>query len=524
MSEIQESGVYSIIAVQQQRPALPWAWAIGWAIAQAHPWIYHLLVDICLFGAAVCLYGTIVTLAPGAGVLGFLAAALSVLWPADPTRNDIATLGNRQALLFYALGVWLFVLAQRTGRTRYLPISSLALLISLLTYEAQLWLVAAVPLLMIPKEFRPNQRTIRLGIAAAWVPAFLWVLLDGAILFATRDHHTYQSTVSLDLAPLDIVSKLGEGMRVLFWDAWREPASLLSAGVVPDVGFVLVGVLLVVAFAGTLMIAERRHDLPPPRITRPLCIIGVIFSLLSLAVFVVTRIPVAQPDRTQTFGLTWAAVTYCAAIAWLVARLGPAWARPVKQGALVLGCLPAVVLFFAMVAVYQRNYRQTWEEQRSILTQIAQQAPDIEDGSLVVIGGLPDTRIVVPSGYTCEHALTWIEGHTPLPPGTVLGASSAEELTTQRINCGLVFNGRSLDPQVHLEFEQQAVLDTFPPYAFEFPYRSLLYFEYSADASLRLLGSVPAGLAPPGAPVSDYDPSTLIHQSRRNPRALDALS
>jgi hypothetical protein len=33
------------------------------------------------------------------------ASALAVLWPADRTRYDIATLGNRQALVAFLLGL-----------------------------------------------------------------------------------------------------------------------------------------------------------------------------------------------------------------------------------------------------------------------------------------------------------------------------------------------------------------------------------------------------------------------------------
>src|SRR5262249_46737081 len=102
MSMMRDAGPLAILEAQPGRVALPLAWAIGYSIAGPEPWIYHLIVTVFLLAAATCLYWTILTLVPGARMFAFTTAALSMLWPADPTRYDAATLGNRQSLFFFS--------------------------------------------------------------------------------------------------------------------------------------------------------------------------------------------------------------------------------------------------------------------------------------------------------------------------------------------------------------------------------------------------------------------------------------
>jgi hypothetical protein len=379
---------------------------------------------------------------------------------------------------------------------------------------------------MVPVGFRPRGIARRIFVATAVLPVLTWAALDATILFVNRGRRTYESVISVDLSPVQIGTRLGDALRVLFWDSWQQPAMLLTAGAVPELNSVMFGSAATAICMFLLALLEGGGAPPNPKVTRALVALAGLFSALGLSVFLVARIPISQPDRTQTFALAWAAVTFCGGISWLISRIpksGQNW-QLFSRVLFSLCCIPAVVLFFSMAEVYQRNYKQAWEEQRTIWRQVTQQAPDIANGSLVVIAGLPDTRIIIPSGYTCEYALRFIEGHAPFQMGTELEAEQANVIVPNRINCGLLFDGRSIDPQVHLEFQKDGILDRFPPFTYLFPYRTVVMFQYSSDSSLKLLTRIPAGLAPIGADVDQYDPSALVGAEQRKPDALTALS
>src|SRR5215208_5660336 len=132
MSVLAQDGPGALLERQPSRLALPWAWALGFAVAGASPWIYHLLAFFFLLGATLCLYAVLAFCFPHQRSFAFVVAVLALLWPADPTRYDAATLGNRQALFLLLAGVLLYLLAWRTGRMAWLLGGVVVLTLSLL--------------------------------------------------------------------------------------------------------------------------------------------------------------------------------------------------------------------------------------------------------------------------------------------------------------------------------------------------------------------------------------------------------
>jgi hypothetical protein len=524
LSLIERWGPYSITTTQAGRVALPLAWALGYALGHGDPWIYHVLAACLITGSAVCLYQTLVLLWPSHVGFAFQAAVLSILWPADPTRFDIATLGNRQALFFYSLGLLGFVVALRKRNLVILGASAITLLVSLLTYEAQLLLILTCPLLLLIPGVRPDPKQRKWFVCAALVPCGVWAVVNLLVYAGAADRGTYQTDLLTSQSLLRVPAQLVDGVRLLLVDAWRLPLTLLHSDAVPDVAFVAwaapaTGVCMLCVTA--LALCVRQGASPPARSPALILVLmATLWMALGFSLFVVTPIATGEPGRAHTFSAAWAAVAVCGCVAMLAQRViggRSTRARLGREVFAIAAAMPLVVLFLAMTAVYQRNFRQSWEEQRTLLGELTTLAPDIHDGALVIVSGLPSTRIILPSGYTCEFALTYLEGHVPLPPGARRTATSGAELATQRINCALLFTDRDLDPLVHVEFQPTGVVEHFPPLDYEFSYGQIIAFHYDdADGgSLTLLNRLPPEWLPPGAPKNQYDPTRLFDSAPR---------
>lgn len=516
MSVIEQTGAYGILEVQPSRLALPWAWAVGFAIGGADPAIYHLLELGFLLGSALCLYAILVLFFPGHAAFAFSVAVLSLLWPADPTRYDIATLGNRQALFFLMTGALSYFLAWRSRHERWLYVGVVLLTCSLLSYEAHLFLLGLLPLATLLDERRPSRRWLRFVVAAS-VPVLVFAVVNLATTLSGSE--SYRGRL-WDPSPSHVGRQLVDGLRVLFVDTWRLPAELLQVGVVPETTTVWLAALLFVAWMLGLTWLDARaggrlSGQHPGRPGWPLLALGLVGAPLALAVFAVSRVPMSQPDRTQTYALTIGAVVLCTALLLLVRRL------PGGQLVYLAGCTVFVGLSVAMAMIYQRNFRDSWIEQRAVLTDITREAPSLDTGSLVVVSGLPDTRIVFVSGYTCDLALMELYKH-PYPEASLYFGDPLdhEAIVNRSVSCGLLFNGRNLDPHTSVAFGPTGVA-----YArtlrlrYVFPYSRLVLFEYQPGTGTRLLTTIPPSLVPPGADTSGYNPCALIDPTELCARA-----
>src|SRR5262249_43242275 len=170
------------------------------------------------------LYALVVLLSGGSRLLAFTGSTLSVLWPADPTRYDIATLGNRQALFLWMAGLLLLVCSVRRRSTVPLVLSALAFTASLLTYEAHVALIAVAGAWMLLRRDTIRQRVVT--AAAAWLPLFIFALVSVLSVALAPSNRTYQSQFPLALTPSHVINQLAAGLRVLFLDSWHQPVDL----------------------------------------------------------------------------------------------------------------------------------------------------------------------------------------------------------------------------------------------------------------------------------------------------------
>lgn len=529
MSIGEQDGPYAIAAHQMGRPVLPLAWMVGWAIAGADPWIYHLLSFAFQALAAACLYGIVVLLLPRQVPLAFALAALAALWPADPTRYDASTLGNRQALAFMLLGALLYLASLLQRRPGWLVAGVVLLTASLLTYEGQLFLLGLLPLLAFFVERGFTRRWWTYALAAA-VPIAASALANAAALGAAiaagrRNYQTVQATgFALDHIPRQIAG----AFSVLFVDSWRLPLELLRAGAVPRQDVVQSGGLVFVGGLVALAWLSRRDAAPLSRRSGLVLVwLGGASILLGAAVFSVSQIALSEPGRAHTFTMFGAAAVVVG-LTWLLAGLIPgrgAVAQLLRLGPSVLVCGLAAFLFLSMAAVYQRNFIDSWREQRQILAETVKQAPDIETSTLVIMAGLPDTRVVFASGYTCEFALRYLFGQEQQLAEVRSIARTADEVLNQRVSCGLLYDGPNyLDAYTKLEFQPDGVHYRFRRFDYLYPYDRVVLFDAGDGERARLLDELPARLLPPGMarPVG-YNPRALIRDVPVRPAARQIL-
>src|SRR5262249_35799519 len=340
---------------------------------------------------------------------------------------------------FFSLGLLLATLSwRRPGQLWRACCAGAAFVLATLTYEAPLVLLVGTSMLAA-LTLRGVRRRLLMAIALG--PVVVWSALN-ALVLAMTGGHTYQATMSITLDAGHLVKQITDGLSVLLVDAWLTPFDLLRSGVVPNDGYVRFGVASFALCLTPFLLGSS--SLPDRRTCRKLLGLAAAWSVLSLAVFAAVNIPMSQPDRTQSFSLIGGAMLFTSAVGWTLSFLPY---RRAMQVVFLLACVAPTVLFFAMASVYQRNYSQAWDEQRATLKAVVEQAPNIPDGSLILISGLPDTRIVFVGGYTCEFALGYLEDRPHVPAMLRYTAQSAEEVVAKRINCGLLFNGRDLDFQ-----------------------------------------------------------------------------
>jgi hypothetical protein len=521
MRVIERSGPYSILLNQPSRLALPWVWAIGHLIAGAHPWIYHLFASVFLLGAALCFYAILTIYLPGHPSFAFAIVVLATLWPADPTRYDIATLGNRQAVFLMMAASLMYVLAWRGFRVRTWLVGYVVVMtLSLLTYEGHLFLVGILPLLALVEEGRPTTRW-RTFLVVSAIPPVIFAAVNLITTFTGRGE-LYREALLVS-GPTQFIHQMIAGLTVLSLQSWGLPAQLLSAGAAPDVRTVAASTLVFLAWMLLFIRLEQpRCDAATTRRLVVLLASGLLWAPLSLAVFALSTIPMSQPDRTQTYSLIGAAIVLCTT-AWLLVQKVPG--RRVLFAGL---CSVFVFLSMTMVTIYQRNFVQSWTEQSALLSDVVTQQPGLETYTLVLIANLPDTRLVFLSGYSCDFSLRYLFDvpyrgpNSPFPDDE--SARMSRVFRDDQVYCGLIYRGRDLDPWTDVEFTPDGVLlRRIGLWDHLFPYSRVLIFEYSDGSGTRLLDEIPVRLLPPGARAADYHPRALGQPYPVRPEAHEVL-
>jgi hypothetical protein len=353
---------------------------------------YLLAHSAWLFLSGVVVLAIARRLAPGAPRLAVLAAAFALTWaPLDPHRlNPLNNLEYSGATLAALVALLLLLEWAAGGRVLFLAGAFLSACVAAGSYEGTLGLLApgGVVLLLALGEHRRRPASVAL---AGWAVALAGVATAVALPLVGSPAGSYQlSGLGLSLEPGGVLARLAQQAGWHLGPLAARPPLWSGRMVVAAAAMALA---LVASPAGE-GVSRRRLAL--------LALAGLGLGLTAWSLMLLTPATVA-PAKMQGlsapgFGLM------LSASALLVASLLPERAR--LPATLALSC-GLVALGTARTLALQREWdeRSAYPAQRLLLGRLVALAPDLREGTLVV---LQDADGVFPATFTFRHAVSYL--------------------------------------------------------------------------------------------------------------------
>jgi hypothetical protein len=476
-----------------------------------------------VFGALVFLTGFLVyallkTLLPRAELLCFIAGAIALTLGADRFGNLVSINMVRQAVVCTLLAMLLFRIAwQRGWWLLFIPIAA-AQVISLWSYEAGLPIMLLGPLLILGSG-APWRRI------AVWSGGWLLVpsISIGLIFYRylISDGASYQSaSIAREWSVGEIVTRLfgfiNQGVGFWNWAPGWESTYKDCVGEIRDIS-ALPLIIGVVAFAvcARLIVYEEREDVPAawPRVLLG----GLLFIVAGYAAFLALAPDrVAPAWRTQFFaaapvGLLWATAIV---IADRVLR---------GRGLIAVAIATFVVgagLYAGLLGQLEQNAR--WAPYRKTMAAIVAAAPNVKDGTMIVLVGTPST----PFSSICptpavpnppfEDNLWFNSGLKVLYPKTKIVGVFWDDKMRER---GAIFY-RFDENGARIEREAVTVDGKY------FGFDQMIAFAYDRNSGAVLLPKFPTDKVPGTAHAAayDYDPLDRILKGPAPAAALRKLA
>jgi len=386
-----------IVSFPYANRPLALAWALPGALGLPSSLDGYLLVHAAwLLLSGFVVLGIARRLAPGQPRLAVLAAAFALTWvPLDPHRlNPLNNLQYSGATLA-ALVSLLLLLDWSAGRGRaFLAGAFVCAFLAVRSYEATLGLLApgAAVLLLALGERRRVPARLAFGAWAA-VLAALGVLVALPLVRSTDG--SYQlSALGLSLEPGGVLTRLARQAGWHLGPLFVAPP-LWSGRLV----------LAAIAAAAAVVASPVGVALPRRRLAHLAAAgLGLGLSAWSLPLLTTATVTPAKMQGLSAPGLG----LMLAAGTLLAASLVP---RPARLAAtLVLACW-VVALGTSRTLALQREWdeRTAYPAQRALLGHLVALAPDLREGTLVL---LLDGEDVFPATFTFRHAVSYLyRGH-----------------------------------------------------------------------------------------------------------------
>lgn len=326
-------------------------------------------------------------------------AAMFLLFPTDVTRTWLA--GNVVfGTAVYLAAACLFVAFWRNGRWWTWLAGMIVLLIALGTYEVVLGVTIVLSITAFAFAGHRTWRQ-RLGLLAPALAAisfsgwrWLWQQAAGEAFGHDVTNATFSATVLLE--------RLIFGVRYSLQQAWTDSATSLFSTLSTSerfpvylVGLLLVGIVLYPFLIFIFLLREtpgqeyavthnaqdnsERKDLLKAFFIG-LLILGAGYFPIIIAIFPGTEYTASRTHHTPSIG---AALVICATLFGLATFVGRN-ARQVKVLALT-SLVPLLALGLSTQLLVQHEVRQAWADQKKIWQGLFEQAPDLIDGSHVLI-------------------------------------------------------------------------------------------------------------------------------------------
>ncbi len=369
------------------------AWALPGALGlPSSLGAYRLVHGSWLFLSGLVVFGLGRRLAPGAPRLAVVAAAIALTWaPLDPHRlNPLNNLMYSGATLAALLALLLLLEWAGGGGAAFLGGAVLAAFVAARGFEGTVGLLAPGGVVLLLALGRYRRRPARV-VLAAWTAAMAGIAAAAALPLLRSAAGSYQlSALRLSPAPAGVLLRLAQQTGWHLGPLAAAPP-LWSWRLV--VAAAAMAVALVAAPVGE-GVGRRRLAL--------LAVAGLGLGAAGWSLMLLTPATVA-PAKMQGlsapgFGLMLAAGTL------LAVSLVPERARlPLT---LALSCWLAA-LGTARTLALQREWdeRSAYPAQRLLLDELVALAPDLRDGTLVV---LLDADGVFPATFTFRHAVSYL--------------------------------------------------------------------------------------------------------------------
>jgi hypothetical protein len=333
-------------------------------------------------------------LAPEAPRLAVLTAAFALTWaPLDPHRlNPLNNLQYSGATLAALVALLLLLEWAAGGRRAFLAGAFLLAYVAARGYEGTMGLLGPGGAVLLLALGRPRQRPLGV-VLGVWTAVLAGVAAAAALPLVASPAGSYQlSGLGLSVEPAGVLRRLAQQVGWHLGPLFEAPP--LWSGRLAVAGAAM-AVALVASPAGEA-VSRRRLVL--------LAVAGLGLGAAAWGPMLLTAATVA-PAKMQGlsapgFGLMLGAGTL------LAASLLPARAR--LASTLVLSC-GLVALGTARTLALQRDWdeRSAYPAQRLLLDRLVALAPDLREGTLVV---LADADGVFPATFTFHHAVSHLYG------------------------------------------------------------------------------------------------------------------
>lgn len=381
------------LSAYDNRPFASWPYIAGFALFGFRPLIWQIAVILLRWLTAVAFWLVFRSLWPRHAKLAVVPALLFAVYPLYTLQPMAVTyITHWVAYLFYALSLWLMILAVRDLK-RLWPLLLLSLALDglqlfTIEYFNGIELLRPIVLWMALSAPQADSRSRFKSVTWAWLP-YLGVLAA----FVFWRGFVFQSPAADNNAPTVLRDLVSAPLPTLIYltTAGLKDTLLIQIGAWSEtltpalVDFSPAG--LAILFASALSFIGfyfyfKRLDLEEAAPVRQMLLLGALGLVLGPIPAWVTRQPLYDTNplwnsRLGMAAMFGAGLVIVALVEWL--------ARTKHQRVIVYSLLLALSIGHLLRS--ENNYRHAWEAQVDFLNQLAWRAPSIQAGTAFVSEG-----------------------------------------------------------------------------------------------------------------------------------------
>lgn len=478
--------------------------------------VYQLIYGLLFWGRGWLTFLILRQVAPAYPLFGFLVGALVLVHASDPLLNWLGQMHQLGFQVFLLLAIhWLlrsWFAECKKSRFGYLALAIGALYISLWTYEAHLFLILTIPLLLW--QIRPKLNHQFMYTAVAWYALPLVYSFMQAWRYLGQRVDNYQSRSLSALTPeLLLENWSAQLLRSLNPGQWgitlRDSTELIGESLnQPDqmarMMVFIVGLVATVMLAGWWYLKQMKvlGQWPSRRFLGIAFIWGFVWLVLSFPFYLLL-------ENNVFFIRTQMLSSFGTALMWVSgAMLLAAYLRSIatRQGLVFLICGVIMIQGVRAGLALQGAHGAMWQVYSHVMRQIRDLAPQIRDDTVVVVVGIPEPpRYYYYYPFNYENAI-----HYPIhllnPGKNLVGTFQMQRLSNP-------LSLKTLPTKImRLKESGQQFFD-----------RDYLVFRYEADGRLTLLEEFPQDLLPKPDDTSSYSPHARIIRCLPSDAAIQML-